>query len=1039
MRFKIVCWLLAAIASAFGVGVATAQDVRISEIHYDNVGTDVAEAVEVSGPAGASLAGWQVVLYNGNGGVTYDTRALSGEIPATCDGRGVVVLNYATNGIQNGGSGATDTSSPDAVALIDASGTVVEFLSYEGVIAATNGPAIGLSSIDIGVREVGTEPAGQSLSRNAAGVWSGPAASSFGACNDNGDTEPPAEVASVVVAPTSATLTVGATQTFTATALDAASTPIPSINFTWTSSAPSVATVTASGVASAIAPGDAVITATAPNGVAGTVTLHVNATTPGGSGIRFSEIHYDNAGTDTGEAIEIEGPAGASLDGFSVVLYNGNGGVVYNTRALSGPIPATCDTRGVIVVTYPQDGLQNGSPDGFALVDATGQLVEFFSYEGTFTATDGPAAGTLSTDIVATQASAPMGQSLQRDSSNVWRAAASTFGACNVDGTPPTGNTISFSGRLTSDPALPVGFQDQIFATVRDASNTVITTTITWTSQTPAIASIDQNGVLTALAAGTATVRATAADGVTTATYSLPTRVAEASTTAQYSGNAEFGEPQDSDPSDDFIVRYPQYTASYNPNRGSPNWVSYDLDATHFGAEDRCDCFTADPALPTTFTHLTTADYTGAGAFHGYGIDRGHFARSFDRTGGSLDNAVTYYFTNIVPQAADLNQGPWSIMENDLGDLARFQNKEIYIIAGVAGNKGTIKNEGKIVIPTSTWKVAVILPRDQRLADIDSYTDLDVIAVNMPNDPGVRNIAWQTYETTVDVIEELTGYDLLALLPDNIEGAVESNTQPPIASFTAPPNAAEGDTVAVSAAASSDPDGSIVSYAWNFGDGTTGSGPESSHIYTQDGTYTITLAVTDNNGLTDTISSSIMVSNVAPVVGEFAGATLLVGEAYTAAGSFTDPGTERWTATVDWGDGSTTTSVALIERNFSLSHEYSTPGTYTVTVSIADDDATSSRTQTVTVMSTAQALTDAKALVQALINAGTLNRIVGALFKAQLTVAERLLARSSTAWLAAASLRSLVAEIDLLVRIGSLSSADATPLRSLLSRLSASI
>ena len=53
---------------------------------------------------------------------------------------------------------------------------------------------------------------------------------------------------------------------------------------------------------------------------------------PDGSDFRINEIHYDNLGTDAGEAIEIEGPAGANLAGFSVVLYNGNGGVAYNTR-----------------------------------------------------------------------------------------------------------------------------------------------------------------------------------------------------------------------------------------------------------------------------------------------------------------------------------------------------------------------------------------------------------------------------------------------------------------------------------------------------------------------------------------------------------------------------------------------------------------------------------------------------------------------------------------------------------------------------------
>src|SRR4029453_8302106 len=117
----------------------------------------------------------------------------------------------------------------------------------------------------------------------------------------------------------------------------------------------------------------------------------------------------------------------------------------------------------------------------------------------------------------------------------VWTLATSTFGACNpAGGGPPAGNTISFSGRLPTDPALPVGFQDQLFATVRNSSNVVIPTTVTWTTETPAIASIDQNGVITALAAGSATFRATTADGLTTATFTLPTRVAVASPPAEY-------------------------------------------------------------------------------------------------------------------------------------------------------------------------------------------------------------------------------------------------------------------------------------------------------------------------------------------------------------------------------------------------------------------------------------------------------------------------------------------------------------------------
>src|SRR5688572_25471932 len=68
------------------------------------------------------------------------------------------------------------------------------------------------------------------------------------------------------------------------------------------------------------------------------------------NGVRISEFHYDNTGTDAGEAIEISGPAGTSLSGYQVVLYNGNPTqrVSYNTTNLSGTIQigrASCRER----------------------------------------------------------------------------------------------------------------------------------------------------------------------------------------------------------------------------------------------------------------------------------------------------------------------------------------------------------------------------------------------------------------------------------------------------------------------------------------------------------------------------------------------------------------------------------------------------------------------------------------------------------------------------------------------------------------------
>ena len=755
-----------AIAPKFIVSSPVVPSIRISEFHYDNASTDVGEAVEISGPAGASIAGWKIYLYNGNGGAVYSpTVTLSGTIPATCGARGVV--STAISGIQNG--------DPDGVVLVDAGGVVIDIVSYGGSFTAVGGPAGGRVLRDIGVKESSTTAIGQSLRRNSAGTWFGPAANTFGACNDN--TTPPADstVATVTELPASQTLVVGATQQFTATARNASSGLLAGAMIGWNSTDSAIATVDANGLVRAVSPGNAQIIAVATNGIADTSAVLVNAAPPptGLSNVRFTEIHYDNDGTDINEAIEIEGPAGGDLTGWKVVLYNQTGGAVYDTRVLNTVIPASCGARGVVTVTYPSNGIQNGPADGFALINSAGQVVEFLSYEGTLTAANGPALGLLSSDIgVSESASGSTTRSLQRNGAGAWYGPyASTFGTCNPIETPPP--SVFFSGRVPSDVPLPVGFQDQLFATLQDAFGNAIPTTFTWTAETPSAATIDADGVFTGLAAGSATFRATAATGAT-GTWTLPIVVATPSATAVYAGNTEFGVPGDGDVSDDFIITHPQFTSSFNKNLGTPNWVSYNLEATHFGPQDRCDCFTFDPAAAGIATPYTTNAYTGSAAINGFSIDRGHLARSFDRTSGSLDNARTFYFSNIVPQASDQNQGPWSAMEIYLGDLARFENKEVYIIAGVAGNRGTLKNEGKVVIPEYTWKVALILPRDQGLSSIDSYDDVDVIAAVMPNVAGIRNVDWRTYETTVDSVEALSGYDLLALLPDHIEIAIES-------------------------------------------------------------------------------------------------------------------------------------------------------------------------------------------------------------------------------------------------------------------------
>jgi PKD repeat protein len=88
-----------------------------------------------------------------------------------------------------------------------------------------------------------------------------------------------------------------------------------------------------------------------------------------------------------------------------------------------------------------------------------------------------------------------------------------------------------------------------------------------------------------------------------------------------------------------------------------------------------------------------------------------------------------------------------------------------------------------------------------------------------------------------------------------------ASNQPPVASFVYTCN---GLTCDFNASSSSDPDGSISGYAWSFGDGSSGSGQTVSRTYATDGTYTVTLTVTDNNGATASTSQPVTVSKPPP-------------------------------------------------------------------------------------------------------------------------------------------------------------------------------
>jgi hypothetical protein len=155
--------------------------------------------------------------------------------------------------------------------------------------------------------------------------------------------------------------------------------------------------------------------------------------------------------------------------------------------------------------------------------------------------------------------------------------------------------------------------------------------------------------------------------------------------------------------------------------------------------------------------------------------------------------------------------------------------------------------------------------------------------------------------------------------------ALEANDLAPTASFAAPSAAAAGASASFDATASSDPDGTVASYEWSFGDGSGAEGgPATSHTYQAAGSYEVRLTVTDNGGQTattshlvtvgaptgaggepslgTTVSSSAQQTSlapgiVAPDLGDVAGTGSAATGAIALTASPSGPGTVTWTVT----------------------------------------------------------------------------------------------------------------------------------------------
>jgi hypothetical protein len=132
-----------------------------------------------------------------------------------------------------------------------------------------------------------------------------------------------------------------------------------------------------------------------------------------------------------------------------------------------------------------------------------------------------------------------------------------------------------------------------------------------------------------------------------------------------------------------------------------------------------------------------------------------------------------------------------------------------------------------------------------------------------------------------------------------------------------------------------------VTIAWDFGDGDTASGTLTpTHTYADDGFYTVTLTVDDGLGGIGVDELLVTVANVAPALDPINDQVVGVNQPFTDTAAFNDPGLlDTYTLVVDWSDGLTETfNLVAGTYAFDLGHTYTLSGTYTVSVSVSDDD-----------------------------------------------------------------------------------------------------
>lgn len=202
------------------------------------------------------------------------------------------------------------------------------------------------------------------------------------------------------------------------------------------------------------------------------------------------------------------------------------------------------------------------------------------------------------------------------------------------------------------------------------------------------------------------------------------------------------------------MLQYTGFAVSFNPSRHIPNYSAWILDTDRVKGELPRGKFHNDPYV------IGSAD---PGDYVNSGYDRGHMAPAADMKWHAEAMNDCFSMTNIVPQSPKLNQRAWKNVEDKCRARIPLDSTLVIICGPIPNaNDKQVIGANRVAVPSQFFKV-ILAPR------ADPPYSIAFIMNNGPVEGGMQRAA-----TTVNHVEEITGYDFFSALPDSIEEQIES-------------------------------------------------------------------------------------------------------------------------------------------------------------------------------------------------------------------------------------------------------------------------